>query len=621
MTRPDANPWQSIAQVWADAWRPPPKLAPWRWAEENVTIDNTSQFHGPYKSSLAAWTREPMEVFADDAVRQINVQCSAQSGKTQMILILLAWLIENAPGPTLWFTSTQEERKTFAKTRLWPTLETCQAVARHFPSTSKRNAKTMFEIQFLHMTLGVYAANSIASVRGKPARWLLLDEVTAWTNPAAFDEVLRRTSAWDNARTVILSTPKLWEDNVHAGYLASDRREYYVPCQKCGFFQPLVMKQLRYDTDEDTRPRGEDYDFDKLAETIRYECAACGHPHYDVGTTRRFFVDNGRWEKLNPAAPRHLVGFHWNGLLVPWRPWRELVQKWILANKAKRLGNREPLKAYVTQDLGEPYQEQAYSEEIKIPTGAFNLGDPWSDALYTFLTVDCQKDCFYCVAVSWAKGPTRGRLRWVEKVSADENAIEEIRKRLGIRPSNVFLDYGFEFPGARIARACAKFGWRMMRGTDRQGFVHPRPKKKPVTRVYSRAILIDAYLGTRHQGQRAGLVELFDWSNPAVKDITFALITGQGASFELAADTPPDFIEHVYKSEAKVQTRDKRSGKVKWAWINEASRPNHYWDALNENTVAACKAQLLGAALDETEVDDKAEPDSQKDVDKKDAAG
>jgi phage terminase large subunit GpA-like protein len=51
--------------------------------EDHITVDNTSPMPGRWRADSSPWVKELMEVFADNRVSDIVVQCSAQSSKTQ----------------------------------------------------------------------------------------------------------------------------------------------------------------------------------------------------------------------------------------------------------------------------------------------------------------------------------------------------------------------------------------------------------------------------------------------------------------------------------------------------------------------------------------------------------
>jgi phage terminase large subunit GpA-like protein len=178
-----------------DAWRPIDRRPPWQWAEDNITIDKTSPFPGKFRADTAAWTKDLMEVFADNRVSEITVMCSAQSSKTQTIMMLLAWAIAEDAGPAMWVMAANDEAKTFCRTRLMPTLEQCPAIVPLLPTD--RGGIRSTEIDFASMPLIVNGANSKSKLQSKPIRWLFLDEVRNY--PAgALEMVLKRTRAFWN---------------------------------------------------------------------------------------------------------------------------------------------------------------------------------------------------------------------------------------------------------------------------------------------------------------------------------------------------------------------------------------------------------------------------------------
>mgnify|MGYP001180875411 CR=1 FL=1 len=100
------------------------------------------------------------------------------------------------------------------------------------------------------------------------------------------------------------------------------------------------------------------WNFDLLAEWIRYQCVACGHLIADTPAERKATARNGQFVRMNPKAPRHRVSFHWNALLPPWVSWRSIVEEFVAARAAARAGDLEPLKTFINETLGEPWDDQ-----------------------------------------------------------------------------------------------------------------------------------------------------------------------------------------------------------------------------------------------------------------------
>ena len=83
---------------------------------------------GRWRSDSSPWVRAVMEDFANNGVRDITVQCAAQSSKTQTVMCCACWAIAEDPGPAMWVMATKDELKDFLKDRLTPTFAACRPV-------------------------------------------------------------------------------------------------------------------------------------------------------------------------------------------------------------------------------------------------------------------------------------------------------------------------------------------------------------------------------------------------------------------------------------------------------------------------------------------------------------
>ena len=54
-----------------------------------------------------------MEDFANNGVRDIAVQCAAQSAKAQTVMNCACWAIAEDPGAAMWITATKDELRDF----------------------------------------------------------------------------------------------------------------------------------------------------------------------------------------------------------------------------------------------------------------------------------------------------------------------------------------------------------------------------------------------------------------------------------------------------------------------------------------------------------------------------
>ena len=571
-----------VEQVARAAIRPRSTDPPWMWAEKNITVDKTSPFPGKYKSTTAPWTMEPMEVFADNRVRELSIMCSAQSGKTQMVMILLAWAIAEDPGPAMWVQAAQDEAKTFAKTRLMPTLESCAPVVALFPED--RHSKTTLEINFASMPLVINGANSQSKLQSKPIRWLFLDEVRNY--PAgAFEMVSKRTRAFWNARKVLISTPNEIDDHVDRAFKEGDQRVYLIACPECSERHELEFENLKWTTDETTFRKNK-WDYDALTPTIRYVCPKCQAELPDRPDIRKKIANSGIWKATNPDAPMQKVSFRWSALLPPWVRWSDLVQEFLASRAAMKLGSIEPFKTFRCESLGLPWSTELTEEDVEIDLPKHDDAWPWKDEKYRFATVDVQKDHFYFLVRAWSSEGKSRLVYWGKPTSFED--LEALREQYNVEKHLLFIDAGYN--ANRVYSACNEYGWTCLKGGAQKDFTHKSRDGKTLKRAFSQKVQIDPGQGTSKQG-RLKVVPLFHWSNPTCKDILANLRDGNGAEWLAYAEAGEDYQAQMF-SEKKVQRHD-RVGQVVYEWRKIGKRQNHLWDCECMQIVAALMGRVL----------------------------
>lgn len=568
------------------AWKPADRRAPWAWAEDHYKVA-VSPFPGKWRSDNSPWVKKFMETFADNKVRAISVMCSAQSAKTETMLGLLNWLVAEDPGPTMWVTANEDEALKFAKERMMPSLKACEPVSKLIPND--RGLAKSKEIFFPHMTLEIVGSNAPSKLQSKPRRWLLLDEVRNWP-PGALPMVLKRCRTFWNARQVVISTPGDEHDAVHQEYLKGNQQVWKVPCPKCGTHHQLLWGEeysesgeglfMKWATNEDTKPGGR-YDFDKLAPTIHLECSTCNHKIYDMPRERRLLATNGNWVETKPEAPANRKSFTWNAILPTWVAWRDLVEEFISAKKALSWGDPEPLKTFITESLGQPWEDRLkYNKSAKWENdrkGSYKLRDAWPGEKRRFLGVDVQKDCLYYVCRAFGDhGASRlmdyGRLPGFSE-------LRELIPELGVEDDDVIVDSGYNATSIYDEVTKSGYTWKPMKGDDFEYF-----NVEGVRQVW-KDTLIDPALGTSMQGM-VKPVRLFVFSNPSIKDLLAEYRQGLGPPWQLPENLTTDYIDQM-NAERREEITDTH-GRIRYVWVNKPRRPNHYWD---------CECMIMTGAL------------------------
>lgn len=571
---------QPIIGAWRSAWTPPDNRTPWEWCEDHVRVDNTSPFPGKWRSLTSPWVREVMEVAADRRVKFVAVRCSAQSSKTQTVLNLLLYCIAQDPGPAMYVMANSVDAEDFVRDRFRPSLIQCEPVQRLVLRETK-NSYT-----FDSMPLYFVGAGSQGKLQGKPMKRLFLDEVRNW--PAgALDTVTTRVTAFlqSGSQIFMISTPGNENDPVDAAFKQGDQRMYHFPCPKCGTLQQLRFKQLRWDTNEETKPDGQ-WSFDALRKTVRYECEneGCKHEISDTPSNRKAICRSGKFVATNHKAPAGHVSFAWNALLPWWIPWGTVIEEFLLARASARHGDIEPMRKVVTERFGEPWKDQLGVIEdygfLEARKQDYKFGEQWEqwpEEVDRIMAADRQEaggeHYWYVIRAIGRFGKSRlvtyGRCQSTQQ-------LDQIREQYGVKRENACIDSGWK--ASEVYRFCASTGWRAFKGEPMAEYfthiIQTGPKTtKHVRRVWDKTY-VDPFIGQR-QGHARKTLPLFRHVGNQTKDIFAELITGLIGEWSIPNGIGHDYLRQV-TAERRVEHTDPK-GRVTREW-RRVQRDNHLFD-------------------------------------------
>lgn len=294
-----------------------------------------------------------MDAFSDPLNRRVVFVKSAQVGATEIFNNVVGYHIDQAPCAMLMVQPTQEMGDAWSKDRLAPMLQDTPALRGKVRSPrSKDSGNTLRHKVFPGGHLTVLGANSGASLASRPAKKALADEVDRYPASIAgegdpVDLVAKRlTTYWDKTIGLASTPTLLGASRIWSAWEESDMRRFFVPCPKCGTFQHLIFKQVKWDTD---RP-----------ETAVYRCEACSEPWDDAD--RREAVAHGYWEAT--AEFNGTAGFHINEIYSPWVSLEDMVRNFLEAKKLP-----ETLQVWINTALGLPWEERG---ETVSEHGLFN---------------------------------------------------------------------------------------------------------------------------------------------------------------------------------------------------------------------------------------------------------
>lgn len=390
--------------------KPPPRLTLSQWADmyRMLSPENSAE-PGRWHTEKAPYQREIMDAIGDQHTRKVVIKSAAQIGKTAMLMNMLGYYMHYYPSPVLVMQPTLDMAQTFSKDFLAPMLRDTPVLSNLVDSKSRYSGNTILKKNFPGGHVTIVGANSPASLASRPIKVLLADEVDRYPASAGTegDPLLlgqkRQTTFWDK-KTVIVSTPTLKASSrITTEFEASSKEEWNVPCPCCGHYQPLVWERLVFDSEDTTKP-------------IMYKCERCGElsGEYDwkkAAQRGHFVAENDNVE---------VRGFHLNTLASNFCSWKEVVDKFLVANELSKQGDHEKLKTWVNTDLGEAWEEPGTTID---DTSLVNRREIYEaevpdEVLILTAGVDVQDDRFEVEVVGWGVGKESWGIRY-QKIYGD----------------------------------------------------------------------------------------------------------------------------------------------------------------------------------------------------------
>ena len=294
----------------SNAWLPPPDLTVSEWADEFRRIPpEASAEPGIWRTSRAEYQREVMNAVSDPLTERVVMMTAAQVGKSEILLNVLGYFIDQEPSPILLIQPTIEMGESFSKDRVAPMVRDTPCLREKIHDSKTRfSGNTIKEKKFPGGQITIAGANSPASLASRPIRVLLCDEVdrypiSAGTEGDPLSLAMKRTQNFWNRCIVWVSTPTLLGiSRIEKAYNASSREEWCVPCPTCGEYQPYSWEQIT---------------FKDLPEPIM-TCSKCGAKHNEVEW--KAGQERGKWIAGNPDEHKSR-GFHVNAFASAWVTW------------------------------------------------------------------------------------------------------------------------------------------------------------------------------------------------------------------------------------------------------------------------------------------------------------
>ena len=355
-----------------------------QWADKHRVLSSRgSSEPGKFRTDRTPYMKIPMEELSTGSLTQrVVLMFASQTGKTESMNNWTGYCIDFSPGAMLLCQPTLQMSARLSKQRLEPMLQETPCLAEKIPPPRSRDSgNSQFAKVFPGGVLILTGANSAASLKSMPAKYIGLDEVDAYPgdvdgegDPVALAE--KRASTFTKRKILLTSTPTIKDfSRIEAEYENSDQRKYYVPCPKCNFFQVLKFEQLRWK--------------DKDLNTVKYECEECKEQFDETAKTT--MLRKGEWRATNKEYKGKTAGFWLNGLNSPlgWFSWAEMVDEFLKAKDDPAL-MRTWTNTRKAETFSYEYQSKLNAESLLEIRENYLPGEIPKDVVCLCLGVDVQ---------------------------------------------------------------------------------------------------------------------------------------------------------------------------------------------------------------------------------------
>jgi hypothetical protein len=566
------------------AWRPPTSLTPWKWAEKNVTLQNSSR-SSKFRVSETPWLMGPMECASDPEIFVVCLLAPTGSGKSTMAEALISYIVCEDPGPLMYASQNDKDASFWAETRLVPTLKKCPAMDGLWSDDRNKTRKT--EIILPHMPIVVEGAN-ISNFQEKSCRWLYGDEVWKWAAGLIREFKARDHNRW-NRKMYLVAQGGFVDSEWDGEWKKTDMADFSWLCQSCKTPQIYSWDSLRYDT---IKREDGTIDEQSTSETARIECIYCREQYADTSIQRRKLAmsnigngNKGYIPRDNPEALTGYRGFHVDSLALFDVPWSQEVLGFLEAQRLLKQGLTDKLRQWKQKRRAQFWSDDMADTKVSLSRSSdyskldCENGAPIENESARFMTADVGGDHFWIVVQAWKQGGASKILYegFVPSDGKDEDELCRMREKYNVPPRQVLIDIGYEQD--RIFDLCAKHDWTGVKGEgQKRSFPHRRKDGKIIEKLYSK---------NQYARSKSGPIVryVFLATNP-IKDIAHRILIGEAAEIELPSDLSKTFENHT-QAERREMAKSQKTGQEYSVWVTK-NRKNHLWD---------CLVYQVGAAL------------------------
>ena len=335
---------------------PPKQITVSQWAAENRILSDNAEA-GPWRNERTPYLVQPMDSFSDYRVNRIILVACSQAGKSELILNIIGYIIDNDPAVVMLVEPTIGQMKRFSKLRVSPLLRNTRCIRKkikNYNKTAKGN-NTVLEKAFPGGTLIMIGTNSAGDLASTPVKVVLGDERDRHSKGIKNEgdpwELVkaRQITFRKEAKNVEVSSPTVKGDSpIVASFEEGTQCFWYHQCPECGEWHEILFKDIRftYTKTESANKRTPTY----KVKVIGWACPSCG----SISSERVMKKQPQKWIANNPEAYNEgVVSFWIKGFANGFADWNNICLAFLQAKD-----DTVKLQAFTNTVLGELWEDR-----------------------------------------------------------------------------------------------------------------------------------------------------------------------------------------------------------------------------------------------------------------------
>ena len=342
-----------------DNFNPPEMMSVSEWADRyrRLSPENSAEA-GRWKTSRTPYLREIMDAFKDPRVHRLSVVASSQVGKTECILNILGYAIDQEPGGIMFIVPTVDVAKEFSKRRLAPMIRDTKKLRDKIAEAKSRDGdNTVLKKSYPGGMLTLVGSNAPAPLASTPARYVFGDERDRWAKDAGGEGdpwklAEARTITFYNYKMVEVSTPTIKNGSAIAEAFDVGTQEYWcVECPHCREYVFIEFENIMFQFSTKKINHKTQY----IVDSVEFACPQCGCASSEDVIKKQ----PHKWMVKNPDAYRNGVRSFWiNGFSSPWLGWKKMILAYLEAK-----GDPKKLQTVYNTYFGKLWDGESYVDD------------------------------------------------------------------------------------------------------------------------------------------------------------------------------------------------------------------------------------------------------------------